>query len=159
MNVKILMSVILMLASGYADFVSAHSQSGAIGRKLSKAGGTDQYSITCFDDGTGVPDHLYVHVRDLRPLNPAQISIQGKTPDGVASGISTDAKDGDGNFSPALILSGGVGPYIISITKTRSRMKGREVYLAEFHCQTAGTSETGGSAHTGTNDPEMTQNQ
>lgn len=151
------MVAVLSAAIGYADMVSAHSQPGAIGRKNSKAGGTDVYQVTCFDDGTGAPDHLFLHVRDLLPRNPALISVQATlATTGETTALSTDwGRDGDASFSvPDLILAGGAsGIYNVSVNKTRSKIIGREIYLVEFHCQTAL------GEHTGTNDPVMLQNQ
>lgn len=145
--------ITLLIAIGYTELVTADTQPGAIGRKKAKAGGTDQYEVTCSNDGRGEPDHLYLEVKDLRPRNPAQISIQAILPStGAATAITSDAKDGDFFASPGVTLQGGVGPYIFSVSKTRSRLIGAEIYLAVFHCETAD------GAHTGTS-WVMTQNQ
>jgi hypothetical protein len=154
-NTKKILLATLLLAIGYGEFASAHTQAGSIGRKKSKAGGADIYEVTCSNagDGTGEPDHLYVDVKDLRPRNPAQVSIQAVLPTtGAATPISVDAKDSDPYPSPGNILAGGAGPYLMTVNKTRSRVAGAEVYLVEFHCQSAA------GAHTGT-DWVMKQNQ
>jgi hypothetical protein len=152
---KIIMLATLLLAIGYGELVAAHTQPGSIGRKKSKAPGTDIYEVTCSNagDGTGEPDHLYVDVKDLRPRNPAQISIQAVlSTTGAATPISVDAKDSDPYPSPGNTLVGGAGPYLMTVNKSRSRVAGAEVYLVEFHCQSAA------GAHTGT-DWVMKQNQ
>jgi len=152
-NTKIMLAT-LLIAIGYADFVSAHSQAGTLGRKNSKAAATDQYMVTCsnLNDGTGDPDHLLLHVKDLPPRNPARISIQAQYTDPtgavIVSQISTDlGRDGDAYFSPNVTLAGGTGPYLMTVTKTKSTVIGREIYLAEFHCQ---SSDATGDQHTGT---------
>jgi hypothetical protein len=153
-NTKKIMLATLLIAVGYGEFVAAHTQAGSIGRKKSKAGGTDIYEVTCSNanDGTGEPDHLYVDVKDLRPRNPALVSIQATLPTGAATPISKDAKDGDRYASPGYTLVGGAGPYLMTVNKSRSRVAGAEVYVVEFHCQSAA------GAHTGT-DWVMKQNQ
>jgi hypothetical protein len=153
-NTKKIMLATLLLAIGYGELVAAHTQAGSIGRKKSKAGGTDIYEVTCSNanDGTGEPDHLYVDVKDLRPRNPAQISVQTMLTSGAASPISIDAKDSDPYPSPGYTLVGGAGPYLMTVNKSRSRVIGAEVYLVEFHCVSAA------GAHTGT-DRVMKQNQ
>ena len=143
-----------MLAAMYVGVVSAHTQPGAIPIKKTKAGGTDKFQVDCSNNPVdGITDHLELSVTDRYPSNPARISIQAMLPTtGAATAISTDAKDNDGKSSPVLSIAGGVGPYIMSVTKTRSRIIGRENYVITFHCVSAG------GGHTGT-DYRMIQNQ
>jgi hypothetical protein len=151
---KIIMLATLLIATGYADFVSAHTQSGALGRKNFKVGGTDKFLVRCFNDNAGKPDHLSLHVFDLPPRNPAKVSIRAIFPaTGAATVISTDNIDSDRFPSPEVSLSGGAGLYQMNISRNRSTIKGAEVYLVEFHCETAA------GAHTGTTEPQMIQNQ
>jgi hypothetical protein len=136
----------LLLILGYSELVIADTQPGAIGRKKSKAGGTDQYVVTCSDDGRGVPHHLYLELKDLRPRNPAQLSIQAMLPaTGAVTPLSIDARDGDFFSSPGVTLVGGVGPYLFSVNKSRSSVIGAEIYVAVFHCETADGTHTGTS--------------
>ncbi len=158
----ILTFITLAIVASYAGIISAHTLPGALGRLKSKAAATDIYRVTCSNagDGTGDPDHLLLHVKDLPTRNPARISIQAQYTDPVTGAvsvtpISTDRVDSDRYFSPEVSLTGGVGPYLMFITKSRSSLKGREIYLAEFHCQ---SSPATGSQHTGT-DWQMIQNQ
>jgi hypothetical protein len=154
-NTKKILLATLLLAIGYGEFAAAHTQAGSIGRKKSKAGGTDIYEVACSNagDGTGEPDNLYVDVKDLRPRNPALISIQAMLPtSGSATPVSVDAKDSDRYPSPGYTLVGGAGPYRMIVSKGRSRTAGAEVYSVDFHCQSAA------GAHTGT-DWIMIQNQ
>jgi hypothetical protein len=142
---KIIMLATLLLAIGYGELVAAHTLPGSLGRKKSKTPATDIYEVTCSNanDGTGEPDHLYVDVKDLRPRNPAQISVQTMLASGAASPISIDAKDSDPYPSPGYTLVGGAGPYLMTVNKSRSRVAGAEVYVVEFHCQSAAGEHTG----------------
>ena len=144
----------LIVAAVYAGLVSAHTQPGAIPIKKTKAAGTDMFEVTCSNNPTdGVTDHLELSVTDKQPANPARISIQALLPaTGAATAISADAKDNDGKPSPSVSLAGGAGPYVMSVTKTRSRIVGRENYVITFHCVSAS------GDHTGT-DYRMIQNQ
>lgn len=134
----------LLLILGYSELVSADSQPGAIGSKRSKAGGTNQYLVTCSNDGRGEPHHLYLEVKDLAPRNPAQLSIQAMLPaTGAATSLSIDWRDGDAYSSSGVTLVGGVGPYLLSVNKSRSNKRGAEQYVAIFHCETAEGIHTG----------------
>ncbi|CAG7856121.1 hypothetical protein MCAMS1_00496 [biofilm metagenome] len=149
-----LFTIVIFGVIGFAQCVLAHDLPGALGRKLSKAAATDNYSVSCFDDGNGVPDHLSVVVFDKKPRNPAKISAQILLPaTGAASDISVDPVDGDGLPGSNIKLVGGAGPYQVNIAKTRSKKKGAEIYFVVFHCESA----TG--THTGTNEPELIKNQ
>lgn len=151
---KLLTAITVLLGLGCTEIALAHEQAGAVGRKNSKAGGTDMYTVSCFDDGNGVPEHLFVDVVDARPRNPAKISAQVMLPStGAISEMTTDPGDGDAFPSPGLELAGGVGPYQIDVTKSKSGKKGVELYIVNFHCETAI------GVHTGTTETELMQNQ
>lgn len=148
-------AIIVVGVINCAQYVQAHEQAGALGRKNSKVGGTDMYSVSCNDDGNGAPEHLYVDVLDTaRPRNPALISISALSPADPATfaGVNQAANDA-GIPSSGMKVFAGVGPYTVSISKSRSRKKGVEIYLLNFHCETA----TG--VHTGTSETELLQNQ
>ncbi len=152
---KVLTAVTVLFAIGYAGVAAAHEQAGAIGRKNSRAGGIDTYNVSCFDDGNGVPDHLYVDVIDTsRPRNPAQIFISAVSPANPATFTGVNPAPNDAGIpSPGMKIVAGVGPYDVSISKSRSRKKGVEIYLLNFHCETAA------GVHTGTTETELLQNQ
>jgi hypothetical protein len=145
---------ILLGVIGTVELVSAHEIAGAIGRKNSKAGGTDKYNVTCFDNNNGAPDHIFVQVFDTpRPRNPAKISIQAFLPaTGAVSAISVAPND-KAFPSYSIKLVGGADLYEVDVTKSRSKKKGVEIYAITFHCQTAN------DVHTGTAEPELIQNQ
>jgi hypothetical protein len=148
---KILIKItatIVLAVMGYVEFAAAHELVGSIGRKNSKAGGTDIQSVDCFDDGNGVPDHVFVQLSDSkRPRNPARISFQVFLPTtGEVSEVKVLPNDSN-TASPGIELAGGVNRYEIHVTKTRSRKKGVESYSGSVHCETAG------GVHTGTTEP------
>lgn len=143
----------LFVFTGYSSLISAHTLPGVVGKKKSKAPATDQYTVTCFNDGAGEPSRLFVHVRDERPRNPALITIQAfNHVSQTTSPLSTDPVDGDAGYSPDAVIGTGAGPYFVTVNKSRSKKIGAEIYTVEFHCQTAS------GEHTGTNEPEMIQN-
>lgn len=144
----------LFIFTGYSSLISAHTLPGVLGKKKSKAAATDQFTVTCFNDGAGEPDHLFVHVRDERPRNPALITIQAfNQATSVATSLSTDPADGDAGYSPGAVIGTGAGPYFVTVNKSRSKKIGAEIYTVEFHCQTAS------GEHTGTDEPVRIQNQ
>ena len=155
-NSKTIITATLLLAAGYAGLVSAHTVSGPVGISLTGAAATDVYAITCTNDGGGVPTNLYLHVKDLAPVLAPLISTQVNKSTATTV-LSTDAKDGDAVYSPALTLTpsaaiGGAGVYTVRVNKSASTtVKGSEIYTLEAHCR-AGTTHTGTSV-------ALTQNQ
>jgi hypothetical protein len=145
---------VLLGVIGTVELVSAHETAGAIGRKSTKAGGIDKYNITCFDNNSGAPDHLFVQVFDTpRPRNPARISVQAfVSATGAVSAISLAPND-KAFPSNSIKLVGGAGLYEVDVTKSRSKKKGVEIYAITYHCQTAN------SVHTGTTEAELIQDQ
>jgi hypothetical protein len=133
--------------------VSAHTQTGSLGKKTTGAAATDVYSASCFDDdgGAGVPSKIYVHIKDNAPKLTPAISVQ-VIKGGLATTPSIDAIDGDATYGPAVSLAKGPGDYTILVNKSASTVKGTDSYSLEFHCQSA----NGG--HAGT-DISMSQNQ
>lgn len=142
------MTVSLLISAGYAGLVSAHVQSGAVGIATSGVARTDVYTLAC-PTGTA---KLYIRVKDLAPVKAPLVSIQA-TKGTSSSALSTDAVDGDANYSPALTLSAGSGVYTFKVNKSASSVVGIETYTAEIHCQ-----DSAGN-HLAQPDPTMTQNQ
>lgn len=139
------MTASLLIAAGYGNIASAHTQSGT----LTVNAGVDIYAVTCSNDGSGAPASLFLQVNDLAPVVPTLVSIQ--TTKGTASSlVSTDGVDGDGIYSSGVTLAGGAGVYTLKVSKSAGA--GSESYVAQFHCLTAG------GIHTGTT-WVMTQNQ
>ena len=148
-NSKKIITATLLLAAGYAGLVSAHSVSGTLGKAVNGFAATDTYQVTCYDanDGSGVPNNLYLHVKDLAPVLAPLVSTQASK--GTATTVlSTDAKDGDAVYSPAITLTppvgSGSGAYTVRVNKSASTVKGIEAYTLEAHCQ-KGTTHAGTS--------------
>ncbi len=179
-NYKKLLTASLVIAASYSGGVLAHNQTGSLGIAASGAAATDTYQVTCSDDGSGVPNQLFVEVADLKlvaadvkaTLVSTQIS-NGYT--ATSTVLSEDPVDGDaavctgtgnlqvctGGFSPGVTLAAGTASaaqnYIVNVNKqytasTVAAQKGIENYNLIYHCQTA----TG--VHTGTS-MIQTQNQ
>ena len=147
-NSKKIITATLLLAAGYAGLVSAHSVSGTVGKAVNGLAATDTYNVTCYEsgDGSGVPNNLYLRVKDLAPVKAPLVSTQASK--GKATTVlSTDAKDGDAVYSPAITLTppagSGAGIYTVRVNKSASTVKGLEAYTLEVHCQK-------GLAHAGT---------
>ncbi len=123
---------------GAVNLASAHDQSGTLGATKSAV---DYYQIQCFDDGNGPAANLAVRVKDLAgTIAPPIISAQ--VTKGILAINTTDTKDGDALYSPAVKLNGGNGSYYVMVNKTN---KAADDYSLEYHCETAT------KAHTGTN--------
>lgn len=139
-NSKIIITATLLLAAGYTGLVSAHTVSGTVGSASNGNAATDVYQVTCSDagDGSGVPDNLYLHVKDQAPVLAPLVSTQANK--GTATtGLSTDSIDGDAVYSPAVTLKptagSGSGVYTVKVNKSASTVKGLEIYTLETHCQ------------------------
>jgi len=142
---KTFISASLLGVLGYAGSVAAHDINGVLGKS---AGATDYYQVECFDDGTGPADHLVVKIKDLVPVAAPLVSVQ--VTKGKIAKNTTDAADGNATFSPTLNIKGGNGLYYLTVDKTAANA---ETYNLQIHC------ETSGGLHTGTNEPELLQNQ
>ena len=143
-NYKSLIKVILVSCLAYAGLVSAHTQSGSLGKKNTGAAATDIFYVICSDydlsGNTALADHLVASVKDMAPKLASLISIEVKKNNKSVS--STDKVDGDTKYSPEVRLSGGAGTYLLTIKKSKSVKKGSEIYVAQFHCETSGNSHT-----------------
>ena len=142
---KSLIKVILVSYLAYAGLVSAHTQSGSLGKKNTGAAATDLFNVTCpeYDlSGNAVlVDHLVISVKDMAPKLAPLISIQVKK-NNKLSVLSTDKVDGDTKYSPEVRSAGGAGTYLLAIKKSKSLKKGFEIYVAQFHCETVGNNHT-----------------
>lgn len=145
--------VLIMGLMTVADCVLAHSQTGSLGKKTTGAAATDVYLINCFDDesGAGIPNKIFVHVKDNAPKLASEISVQ-IIKSGLASVPSIDKVDADAGYSLAASLTKGAGDYTVLVNKSAATAKGLENYALEFHCQSAS------GVHAGT-EWTMTQNQ
>lgn len=150
---KKIMTASLLIAAGYGSIAFAHTTPA--GSSLVANPATDIYSVTCSNNGAGVPTELFIQVRDDTAAAP-QVSIQAKKGTSVSL-ISTDTTGADGVYStgvtfvPPASAGGGAGVYTLSVFKS-PQAAGTQNYVGQFHCQTAT------HVHTGTTF-SMTQNQ
>ncbi len=142
---KAFISVSLLGLFGYAATASAHNIDGALGKA---AGATDYYQVECFDDGSGPAGYLVVEIKDLAPVAAPLISVQ--VTKGNIARNSTDTVDGNATYGPTLTVKGGNGVYFLTVDKTGAKA---ETYNLQIHCLTAG------GLHTGTQEPELLQDQ
>lgn len=125
----------------------ANIQSGTVGLAASGIARTDVYAVTC---GTGTL-YLDLAVIDWAPVKSPLISIQASKGK-VSSPLSTDTKDGDTKYSPAVKFASGAGVYTMKVNKSASTEKGAEAYAAQFSCRNSAGAPT-------STQWEITQNQ
>jgi len=126
---------------GQVDVVSAHNQSGSF--TTGRAAAVDFYQVTCFNDGSGPPDHLFFEVKD-RVANTAKVSVlvrKGTSCSPICAKSITDTDDTDDQYSPSVRVKQGGGVYNMFVSHTAA---GMDSYDVQHHCQPA----TG--VHTGT---------
>lgn len=111
--------------------------SGALGAAATGKSGTDVYIVSC---GPGT-DHLTASVKDNVPVKPAKVGVK-LTKGAVSTPLSTDARDGDALFSPAVKLAGKNGNYMMSVSKSTSGVIGPETYTANYSCRNKAGSKT-----------------
>lgn len=111
---------------------------GAVGKATSGKPRTDTYKVTCAK-GT---KYLSVSVKDLLPVNPSKISIQGSK-SSSSSPLSTDKSDGDDTYSRSVKLAKGTGVYLVKVNKSKSSTPGAEAYDAQVYCKGVKGIDTG----------------
>jgi hypothetical protein len=130
-----------LVAMGQAGAVSAHNQGGSF--TTGRAAAVGFYRVTCFNDGSGPPDHLFFEVKDLT-ANTAKVSVlvqRGTSCSPRCAKSITDTDDTDDQYSPSVRVKQGGGVYNMFVSHTAA---GSDSYDVQYHCQTS----TG--VHTGT---------
>jgi hypothetical protein len=131
-----------LVAMGQVGIASAHNQGESF--TTGRAAAVDFYQVTCFDDGSGLPDHLIFGVKDL-VANTAKVSVlvqKGTSCSPTCAKGITDTDDIDDQYSPSVRVKQGGGVYNIFVSHTTA---GTDSYDVQYHCETS----TG--VHTGTN--------
>jgi hypothetical protein len=133
----------VLYLSTYINVVFAHGEEnlGTLGSTTSGKTATDVWQVTCTKgpEKPGLPivtpTRLAFHVRDELPKHPATVSIQAFKGT-LKSGAYIDPIDGDAIYGPSgfVSLRGGVGTYLLKISKSASTLKGIERYRPQFHC-------------------------
>jgi hypothetical protein len=127
----------------YGSSCVAHSVGSLLDAAGTNASATDLYQITCYDDGGGNPDYLFMQIQDASTPAPGLImSVQAYFDTTKIMTNNTDPVSGDANASTGAQLWGGRGIYYLSVSKTAA---GARLYNVTIHCW----SVSGGS-HTGT---------
>ena len=131
-----------LVAMGQMGIASAHNLGGSF--TTGRARAVDFYQVTCFDDGSGLPDHLIFGVKDLT-ANTAKVSVlvqkgtRSCSPKCAKS--IRDTNDTDAEHSGLVRVKRGGGVYNIFVSHTAA---GMDSYDVQYHCETS----TG--VHTGT---------
>jgi hypothetical protein len=131
-----------LVAMGQAGVASAHNQGESF--TTGRAAAVDFYQVTCFDDGSGLPDHLMFGVKDLT-ANTAKVSVlvqKGTSCSPTCAKSTTDTNDNDTEYSGLVRVKQGSGVYNMFVSHTAA---GTDSYDVQYHCETS----TG--VHTGTN--------
>ena len=139
---SILVAGSFLVAMGQAGVISAHNQGGSF--TTGRAGAVDFYQVTCFDDGSGLPDHLMFGVKDLT-ANTAKVNVlvqKGTSCSPKCAKSIRDTNDTDAEHSGLVRVKRGGGVYNMFVSHTAAGMDGYDV---QYHCETS----TG--VHTGTN--------
>lgn len=139
---SILVAGSFLVAMGQAGVISAHNQGGSF--TTGRAAAVDFYQITCFDDGSGLPDHLIFGVKDLT-ANTAKVNVlvqKGTSCSPKCAKSIKDTNDTDTEYSDLVRVKRSGGVYNMFVSHTAAGMDGYDV---QYHCETS----TG--VHTGTN--------
>jgi hypothetical protein len=131
-----------LVAMGQVGVASAHNQGESF--TTGRAAAVDFYQVTCFDDGSGLPDHLMFGVKDLT-ANTAKVSVlvqKGTSCSPTCAKSITDTNDNDDEHSGLVQVKRGGGVYNMFVSHTAA---GTDSYDVQYHCETS----TG--VHTGTN--------
>jgi hypothetical protein len=134
-----------LVAMGQMGVVSAHDlhESFTTGR----ARAVDFYQVTCFDDGSGLPDHLIFGVKDLT-ANMAKVSVlvqKGTNCSPKCAKSIRDTNDNDAEYSGLVRVKRGGGVYNMFVSHTGA---GSDSYDVQYHCQTSTGVHTGTSVST-----------
>ncbi len=137
--VKLTSTAVLLYLTTAAASVQAHTAGGPIDSNSNNASATDLAFISCYDDGNGPADSLFVQIEDLSPPVPGLLlSVQLRKQNQMTN--TTDQTSADGKASAAAVLKGGNGDYFVSITKTAAGIRNFQI---NYHCETATRAHTG----------------
>lgn len=130
---------LLILAMIFNFSVQAHTAGATLGADGTSASATGLAAITCFDDGNGQPEGLFVQIKDLSPPVPGLL-ISVQLYKGTQAINITDTISGDANHSEGVQLDGGSGVYWMMVNKTDVGLRTFEII---WHCMTSDHTHTG----------------
>ena len=138
-------TALILAVIGYASHALAHTAAATLDPGGNNPNATDVTQVTCFDDGDGPTDHLYVQIQDNSPPVPGLfISAQAFKDNGQGSAQmsnTTDTSPGDATASNPIMVGNGNGLYWLTVTKTN--VAGPRNFTVTYHCQTADDVHTG----------------
>lgn len=138
---KLTMTAALIFSAGFTGAVFAHSQAGTLGNTTSSGTKTDKYVVDC---GSGT-QHLAIQVLDKKTNPELGTKLTISAVNGTAAACtasSTDNTDTDALYSTFADCNGGVGDYVMSVTKPAWTANGKETYTAQFHCEASDGTHT-----------------
>lgn len=131
----------LLAAAGHSSMCWAHNAGATLDARGNLVSATGLAQVTCFDDGSGEPHHLFTQIRDSSPpVDGLLLSIQLLK--GNKAINSTDPISGDPDYSPGVSLDGGPGVYYMMVNKTGA---GPRTFDVIWHCRTSANIHTGTS--------------
>jgi len=137
---KGLITALMLAAVGYAGHALAHTAAATLDPGGNNPNATDLVQVTCYDDGDGPTDHLYVQIQDNSPPVPGLfVSVQIFKDGKMAN--TTDTSPGDASASNPISVGTGNGLYWLSVSKTN--VAGPRNFSVTYHCQTSNDVHTG----------------
>ena len=136
-----LIAAAMLGAAGHTGLGWAHNAGATLDAQGTRLSATGLAAVTCFDDGSGEPEHLFAQVRDSSPpVDGLLLSLQLLK--GNKAINSTDHISGDPDYSPGVRLEGGAGVYYMMVNKTGA---GPRTFDVIWHCRTTANIHTGTS--------------
>ncbi len=123
----------------FTPIAQAHTAGATLGADGTNASATGLAAITCFDDGNGEPEGLFVQIKDLSAPVPGLL-ISAQIYKGTKATNITDTISGDANYSVGAQLDGGAGVYWLMVNKTDVGARAFEII---WHCMTDDHVHTG----------------
>lgn len=136
-NNKTLAAISALSLFGYAGIAFAHDYGGTLGKT---AAATDFFQVSCFDDGAGPADRLFVQVREGAPTPGPLVNVQVIT--GITAKNTTDPTNGNATYSPGLNVKAVNGTYYLLVDKTKAGTA-PTTYTLTYHCLTSTGDHTG----------------
>ena len=131
----------MLAATGHTGLGWAHNAGATLDARGNLVSATGLAVVTCFDDGSGEPHHLFAQIRDSSPpVDGLLLSLQLLK--GNKAINSTDPISGDADYSPGVSLEGGPGVYHMMVNKTGA---GPRTFDVIWHCRTIANIHTGTS--------------
>ena len=138
---KNIIAALVACSVGYAGVSSAHDAGATLDADGTIRNFTGLAFVSCFDDGSGIPDNLIVSIRDNSPPVPGlMVNVQVVSSRGNKANSISDTVSGDADFSPFISLQDGSGPYTVMVNKTDV---GARSFDLQYHCNTANDVHTG----------------